>query len=231
MAKGTIGLGQFHGKMGGMVMRVVNGKQVMQMYQPTVTNPNTRAQRAQRDGIKVLGKIGGAGKEVLKNTYSGRYPMAQFIGRAIKRTTNALEYVGSGQYQEPNPNWAGMPWGKGDGDTRMTVSPATFAENQTHLHVKIKGGVVSGMAENQMQKVIIAYCPDLNDVVWNISTLPSTDGGETPVPETWDGMEAHVYVVGKGYLETPGSEAIDQEAKRLPFVTTQAHYVGMIEIS
>lgn len=228
MANGTIGLGQFHGKMGGMVMRVVNGKQVMQMYQPIVRNPDTEAQRAQRDGMRVLGKIGGTSKNLLAKTYYGRYPMAQFIGRAIKRTSNALNLT---QGALVEPNWPSMPWGKGDGETTITVSALGQLTVGNHLTLNFTGGIMTGLPNAQMEKVIIAYCSDLDEVMFNDTALPSAEGGSIIVPARWDGMNAHVWVVGKGYLETPATEAINQEAKRLPFVTTNAKYVGEIEVS
>lgn len=57
MAKTTNGLGQFSGKVGGVVYAVQNGKQIVRSYQPVVSNPKTLAQRKQRAKANLIGRI------------------------------------------------------------------------------------------------------------------------------------------------------------------------------
>lgn len=57
MAKSTNGLGQFRGKMGGVVFSVRNGQQVIRNYQPVVANPKSSDQRIQRAKAVLAGKL------------------------------------------------------------------------------------------------------------------------------------------------------------------------------
>lgn len=57
MAKSTNGLGQFRGKMGGIVFSVRNGQQVVRNYQPVVANPKSSDQRKQRAKAVLAGKL------------------------------------------------------------------------------------------------------------------------------------------------------------------------------
>lgn len=57
MAKTPNGLGQYSGKVGGVVYAVQNGQQVVRSYQPVVSNPKTLAQRKQRAKANLVGRI------------------------------------------------------------------------------------------------------------------------------------------------------------------------------
>lgn len=57
MAKTPIGLGQFSGKVGGVVFAVYNGEQIVRQYQPKVLNPKSRKQQLQRAKGNLVGRI------------------------------------------------------------------------------------------------------------------------------------------------------------------------------
>lgn len=58
MAKSTMALGQYRGKMGGMVFRKGdNGQQVVSVYQPVVKNPRTDAQMKQRAKFNLASQV------------------------------------------------------------------------------------------------------------------------------------------------------------------------------
>lgn len=57
MSKSTNGLGQFRGKLGGVVYAVRNGQQVIRTYQPVVANPKSEEQRLQRAKGVLAGKL------------------------------------------------------------------------------------------------------------------------------------------------------------------------------
>lgn len=57
MSKSTNGLGQYRGKLGGVVYAVRNGQQIVRAYQPVVANPKTTAQRLQRAKGVLAGKL------------------------------------------------------------------------------------------------------------------------------------------------------------------------------
>lgn len=58
MAKSTMALGQYRGKMGGLVFRKgFNGQQIVQAYQPVVKNPRSDAQLMQRAKFNLAQQI------------------------------------------------------------------------------------------------------------------------------------------------------------------------------
>ena len=57
MAKTSIGLGQFSGRIGGIVYAVQAGRQVVRAYQPVVSNPKSTAQSIQRAKGNLVGRI------------------------------------------------------------------------------------------------------------------------------------------------------------------------------
>lgn len=57
MAKTPNGLGQYSGKVGGVVYAVQNGQQIVRSYQPVISNPKSLAQRKQRAKANLVGRI------------------------------------------------------------------------------------------------------------------------------------------------------------------------------
>ena len=57
MARATSGLGQFRGKVGSVVFRVNQGKQIASAYQPVVKNPKSNLQTAQRNKMYLASQI------------------------------------------------------------------------------------------------------------------------------------------------------------------------------
>lgn len=57
MAKTPMGLGQFSGKVGGVIFAVYNGEQIVRQYQPKVSNPKSRKQQLQRAKGNLVGRI------------------------------------------------------------------------------------------------------------------------------------------------------------------------------
>lgn len=57
MAKTPMGLGQFSGKVGGVVFAVYNGEQIVRQYQPKVLNPKSKGQQLQRAKGNLVGRI------------------------------------------------------------------------------------------------------------------------------------------------------------------------------
>lgn len=57
MAKTPMGLGQFSGKVGGVIFAVYNGEQIVRQYQPKVSNPKSSRQQLQRAKGNLVGRI------------------------------------------------------------------------------------------------------------------------------------------------------------------------------
>lgn len=92
MAKSTNGLGQFRGKMGGVVFSVRNGQQIVRTYQPAVSNPKTTLQMLQRAKMNLVGQLSSImPKEVLiglGNSAPAR--RARFLKLNLLKTTASI---------------------------------------------------------------------------------------------------------------------------------------------
>lgn len=61
MGKSTMGLGQYSGRIGGLVFaKGDNGTQIIRTYQPSVKNPRTDGQQTQRAKLNLAGRISAA---------------------------------------------------------------------------------------------------------------------------------------------------------------------------
>ena len=57
MSKSTHLLGKTSGRIGATVFKIVHGQQIVQEYQPKITNPNSEAQRNQRARFKLMAQL------------------------------------------------------------------------------------------------------------------------------------------------------------------------------
>lgn len=93
MAKSTMGLGQYHGRVGGLVYaRGDNGSQIIRSYQPVVKNPRTDAQLIQRAKVNLAGRISAlfAQYDIVSLGNNGRGRRSALLRNLIKSTTTEL---------------------------------------------------------------------------------------------------------------------------------------------
>lgn len=100
MAKSPNGLGQFSGKLGGVVYAVRGGEQIVRAYQPVVSNPKSTAQLLQRAKGNVVGRLSAiTPREVLyglgSNNIRRRSRFLQLALRNAKARFDGTDYVGS----------------------------------------------------------------------------------------------------------------------------------------
>ena len=95
MARATNGLGQFRGKVGAVVFRVNQGKQIASAYQPAVKNPKSNLQTAQRNKMYLASQIS---KLIPKEDIIGLAPRgttrdrrSMFIKNIINNSVSSLE--------------------------------------------------------------------------------------------------------------------------------------------
>ena len=95
MARATSGLGQFRGKVGSVVFRVNQGQQIVSAYQPSVRNPKSNTQTAQRNKIYLASQLS---KLVPREDIIGLAPKgsvrdrrSMFIRNIIENTTSILD--------------------------------------------------------------------------------------------------------------------------------------------
>lgn len=100
MAKSPNGLGQFSGKLGGVVYAVRGGEQIVRAYQPVVSNPKSTAQLLQRAKGNVVGRLSAiTPREVIaglgSNGISRRSRFLKLALRNAKARFSNGEFIGS----------------------------------------------------------------------------------------------------------------------------------------
>lgn len=100
MAKSPNGLGQFSGKLGGVVYAVRGGEQIVRAYQPVVNNPKSTSQMLQRAKGNVVGRLSAiTPREVIfglgSNNIRRRSRFLQLALRNAKARFDGTDYVGS----------------------------------------------------------------------------------------------------------------------------------------
>lgn len=235
MAKGTIALGQYRGKVGGQVLRVVDGKQVMQAYQPSVRNPRTHAQQLQRAGMRKLGKMSRGLLTIVRTGFGGVYPASMFIKANISRNAGALNPLSEEdvvvQYGLLN-----ITNGSANGLVMVNTGSPDYGDT-THLHCEVTCDVIlaSSVEKDRVRIYFALYNPDLNMCVLGNPTALPLQGAQVTVsvdvPSTWDGTEVHGWVFASVAENGIDPDAFDQTSVRLPKNCTPANYVGQGEIA
>lgn len=139
MGKSVNGLGQFRGRVGGLVFaRGDNGSQIIRSYQPVVKNPRTEGQLEQRAKVNLAGRISRA---IPKNIiYSlganGRARRSELLKSLIKATS----VTKSGDNYNASVAKASVKLSKGD---FLDFSPS-FAVQGTDINVSWADPNISG---------------------------------------------------------------------------------------
>lgn len=223
MAKGTNAIGKFRGKAGAMVFRVVDGKQVMQEYNPNPRKSSTYPQMAQRAGMRVISQIGSALLAAIQIGFSTRYyPFSRFVKENLKHSVVSATGPDS---VEINYGLLKVAEDTIHRNTVVTVGTVDYGEGQ-HLTVKAPFTIGSDVPTDDLKVVMALYCPDLELGV--MSSPVSVDAGNVSiqVPANWDGVSVHVYVFVYANAGTIDPDAVDTTHARLPYYTSESAYGG-----
>lgn len=231
MAKGTIALGQFRGKVGGQVMRVVDGKQVMQNYQPIVRNPETEPQKKQRAAIRTLGKLMRAFIVTLREGFGGIYPGSDFIKSNISRVTSVLR-IDDPDSVEVNFSALKLTNGGADGLVVHAGGQVDWGEGQ-HLQVSAPFTVTLGddVPADRVRMYMVAYCKEYNMSVLGSAVPTTASRVSVNCPATWDGLEVNAWLFASIAENGIDADAYDQSTLRLPKICTSAEYLGQGDLS
>lgn len=232
MAKGTIALGQFRGKVGGQVLRVVDGQQVIQNYQPVVRNPRTTAQEKQRAALKTMGKLVRSFLSVIRVSFGGPYAGGNFVKSNISRLAGVLTFLLD---DEINVSYPALNITNDTAGGRLTVSAGgpDFGQDQ-HLKIGIPIANIAVSADLNRSNVRIygvAYCPDREIAVLSNPTMASDDTVIVNAPADWDGMTVHAWLFATCATGEIDPDAFDQENSRLPYITSAGYYAGSGELA
>lgn len=232
MAKGTIALGQFRGKVGGQVLRVVEGQQVIQNYQPVVRNPRTTAQEMQRAALKRMGQLSRSFLSVIRVSYGGPYAGGNFVKANISRLAGALTILTP---EDVTVNYASLKVTKDTAGGLLTATPGAvdFGET-THLQIRVPIGNVSvapSLDTTSVRIYAVAYCPDRGLALLSEPSAATGERCQINCPSDWDGMEVHVWMFATCATGTTDEDAFDQTSSRLPYITSGGWYAGSSELA
>ena len=232
MAKGTIALGQFRGKVGGQVLRVVDGKQVIQSYQPHVRNPKTTAQEMQRAATRRLGQLMHQFIGVLRTSFGGVYPASEFYKSNISRQVGAFTILDP---EDVQTNYSALKIARGNagGLIGYTAGLVDYG-SATHLSIQVplSNVTVGGDLDiNNARFYVVAYCPDRGLAVLGAATPSSALKMVVNVPADWDGMEVHVWSFATCAVNDIDPDAYDQTSLRLSPIISDGQYLGSGEVA
>lgn len=234
MAKGTIALGQFRGKVGGQVLRVVDGQQIVQAYQPEIHDPKTNLQRCQRLAFAECVKVARALAVVTPLTFNKR-PFQSALSK-IYATGVDHAFPHTVEWKYPALQ---ITAGEAGSAINILTGVPTWPEHLT-LNVPLTnieiGGKYAAMHtadSRRFQVRLVAYCPDLGMAIASGPMLTSATAVQVKCPTTWDGMEIEVYVFirvrmgeGEGHPVSDGS----YREEYLPYETSKTFYCGHFEV-
>lgn len=228
MAKGTIALGQFRGKCGGQVFRVVDGAQVIQNYNPEPKKSSTIPQVAQRNGMSVMSRIGSAMLPDIKMGFGTMsYPFSRFIKRNLRYPVVTGDSGGS---VEVNYGQIVIAEDTLHQNTRLSNVQMDWGES-VHLQVKAQFDLSSDVALADLKVHLVIYNPDLEVAVAATPVAGSADSITVTVPFLLDGQSCHAYMYVSSQVGRTDEEAVDQTHSRLPYLTSASAYAGAGEIN
>lgn len=227
MAKGTNAIGKFRGKAGAMVFRVVDGKQVMQEYNPTPKKSSTYPQLAQRAGMRAISQIGSALLAPIRLGFSTRYyPFSWFVKENLKH--NVVSATGPDSV-EVFYNQLKIAEDTIHNNTVVSVGTVDYGEG-AHLTVKAPFTVNSDMPTSDLKVVMALYAPDFELGIMSLPVAVDAGNVTLTVPDSWDGITVHVYVFVYANAGSIDPDAVDIMHARLPYYTSASVYGGFGDV-
>lgn len=188
--------GSFSGKVGNVVGRILQGEQVYSIYQRNVYNPDTVAQRAQRDkftvlvvGCKVLLQAIRLGFAKLDGYRLGN-PFSSALGYNLKRGLG-IEFDTTSQSYILNPESLVIS----EGSLAPIENPSANAEG-TDINVSWN---YSGQQGDALDDVILVAL-NLDKKIMVMTSEPTTRQGRTAtlnVGSSWIGDQVHIWIFAK----------------------------------
>ena len=205
------GLSQWTGRIGGLVFKVVNGKQVIVPYKKEVFNPRTEAQMSNRAKFALAGMINKiVPKEVLVGMSSDRRSRRPLFSSNIVRHANVSIANGA---VTANLNANDLVFSQG------AAAPVTVSEMT--VNNGLVGGTLGDLPENVDAVMMIAVVFDTTVGHYTRTVYEVLPAGETAVSldtkTTEAGNVAHLYAVpmtltSAGLSLTGGSDGAESSS-------------------
>lgn len=150
MAKTPIGLGQFSGRVGGVVYAVQAGRQVVRAYQPVVSNPKSTAQSIQRAKGNLVGRISKITPwQILEGLGDNKFNRRSRFLRLLLRKVTAGQAAGDPSQFNAKLEDADFVFSEGALIPLHSVLAPTVAANEVSITVATVGGVTAAQAASQ----------------------------------------------------------------------------------
>lgn len=197
MAKTPNGLGQYSGKVGGVVYAVQNGQQIVRSYQPVVSNPKTLSQRKQRAKANLIGRI------------SQITPWQVLEGLGSNRRDRRSRFLALGMQSAVVPE---IPVNPNSITAKLQPEDFRFSEGALLPVMQVSGLVV----ENNAITATLSRLSGVSDTIWAISGALLV-----VVVMSSDGNYEHVY-----YRFVSSSEFTQASLSVSFFHISEGAYVG-----
>lgn len=159
MAKTPIGLGQFSGRVGGVVYAVQAGRQVVRAYQPVVSNPKSSAQSIQRAKGNLVGRISKITPwQILEGLGDNKFNRRSRFLRLLLRKVTAGQAAGDPSTFNAKLNDSDFVFSEGALVPFYGTSSLTVDANVVYVDVVRAPGITAAMAESQGALVVCVIC-------------------------------------------------------------------------
>ena len=156
MAKTPIGLGQFSGRVGGVVYAVQAGRQVVRAYQPIVSNPKSTAQSLQRAKGNLVGRISKITPwQILEGLGDNKFNRRSRFLRLLLRKVTAGQAAGDPSKFNAKLDDKDFVFSEGALVPLHSVSTINVSDRRVEVTVTPAGGVSVGTAASQGFLVVV----------------------------------------------------------------------------
>lgn len=208
-----------YGKIGNMVGYSIYGKQAFRAYNPVVANPKSADQQLQRAKIALLTKLLQVFKPAIK---------MGFKDEARARGCSAVNFFTHKNY----PNVTGTA------PDNTTIDPSKIEVAQGAIPNVVFGSTINVSTPNQVlvsvtdinagvagasasdSIYVFVYCPDMGMGILSAAAGRTVGAALTVrVPESWSGLEVHVY----GWVISGDEDTLGQ--------SSNSEYIGHAELA
>lgn len=159
MAKTPIGLGQFSGRVGGVVYAVQAGRQVVRAYQPVVSNPKSSAQSIQRAKGNLVGRISKITPwQILEGLGDNKFNRRSRFLRLLLRKVTAGQAAGDPSTFNAKLADDDFVFSEGALIPLYTLSSPSYDATAVNVNVVRPSNVSAAMAASQGALVVCVIC-------------------------------------------------------------------------
>lgn len=216
MAKTPIGLGQFSGRVGGVVYAVQAGRQVVRAYQPVVSNPKSTAQNIQRAKGNLVGRISKITPwQILEGLGDNKFNRRSRFLKLLLRNVTAGQAAGDPSTFTAKLIDNNFVFSEGTLIPLHTIANPTYEATSVSVTAVRATGVTADTAASQGLLVVCVICQESGvweEIQYRFLSPADFSGGSTTV--TFSHRVEGAYV-GKLYCAAFGSA----DGSKLPTVS------------